>query len=196
MSSKPKVFCIGFHKTGTTSMEKALKMLGYRVTGGNWVKEEGIGEVVLERALALVPQYDAFQDNPWPILYQELDRAFPGSKFILTMRPPEKWFASMLKNFGTDRTPMREWIYGVGHPQGNEAIYLERYNRHNREVLEYFADRPQDFLLMDLAAGDGWDKLCPFLGLPMRTDPFPHANTARKKFLKRALKPVKKLFGQ
>jgi hypothetical protein len=192
MINKPKVFCIGFHKTGTTSMEKALKQLGYRVTGGNWVKEEGIGDVVLERALALVPKFDAFQDNPWPILYKELDRAFPGSKFILTMRPPEKWFASMVKNFGTDRTPMREWIYGIGHPEGNEAIYIERYNRHNREVLEYFANRTQDFLLMDLAAGDGWEKLCPFLGVPVRGDPFPHANQAQSKTLKRLWQGMKR----
>ena len=27
----PKVFCIGFQKTGTTSLESALKILGYRV---------------------------------------------------------------------------------------------------------------------------------------------------------------------
>jgi len=175
-------------------MEKALKLLGYRVTGGNWVKEEGIGEVVLERALALVRQYDAFQDNPWPILYKELDQAFPGSKFILTMRPAEKWFASMAKNFGTDRTPMREWIYGVGYPEGNEALYVERYNRHNREVLEYFANRPQDFLVMDLAAGDGWEKLCPFLGVPLHDAPFPHANQAKSKTLKRYWQGIKRKF--
>ena len=30
---KPKVFCIGFHKTGTKSLRKALATLGYRVTG-------------------------------------------------------------------------------------------------------------------------------------------------------------------
>ncbi len=30
---KQKVFCIGFHKTGTSSLALALKTLGYRVAG-------------------------------------------------------------------------------------------------------------------------------------------------------------------
>src|SRR5215472_9937783 len=34
---KTKVFGIGFHKTATTSLAKALSYLGYRVTGPNWV---------------------------------------------------------------------------------------------------------------------------------------------------------------
>jgi hypothetical protein len=32
---KTKVFGIGFHKTATTSLAKALSYLGYRVTGPN-----------------------------------------------------------------------------------------------------------------------------------------------------------------
>ncbi len=34
---KTKVFCIGFHKTGTSSLAVALKTFGYRVTGPNGV---------------------------------------------------------------------------------------------------------------------------------------------------------------
>jgi len=68
-----------------------------------------------------------------------------------------------------------------GAPEGNEAVYLERYERHNREVLEYFRDRPDDFLMMDFAAGDGWDKLCPFLGEKKPRQPFPHANKATRR---------------
>jgi UDP-N-acetylmuramate-alanine ligase len=37
-----KVFCIGFHKTGTTSLAVALKTLGYRVTGPNGVHDPDI----------------------------------------------------------------------------------------------------------------------------------------------------------
>jgi hypothetical protein len=35
-------------------------------------------------------------------------------------------------------TPMREWIHGLGRPKGNENIYIARYERHNRQVMEYF----------------------------------------------------------
>lgn len=197
MAEKTKVFCVGFQKTGTTSMGAALEILGYRVTGGNWARDPEVSRVALQRALETAPLYDAFQDNPWPLLYKEMDKAFPGSKFIMTIRPPEQWLKSAVKGFGTGTSPVREWIYGegAGSPVGNERVWLDRYERHNREVLEYFANRPGDFMIMDLAAGDGWEKLCGFLGMPVPKVPFPHANPAHKKFLKRTLKSIKRRLG-
>ena len=147
---KPKVFCIGFHKTGTTSLAVALKLLGYRVTGPNNTKDPDIADKVYALADELSENYDAFQDNPWPVLYREMDERWPGSKFILTRRPSDAWIRSQVKDFGLAETPMRRWIYGVGCPQGNEAVFVERYERHNRDVLEYFRERPNDLLLLDL----------------------------------------------
>lgn len=177
-------------------MEKALKLLGYRVTGGNWVRDPDVAQVALRRALDLVPQYDAFQDNPWPMLYKEMDKAFPGSKFIMTIRSPERWIKSAVKGFGTQSTPMREWIYGVGNgcPAGHEDVWVRRYEQHNREVMEYFAGR-SDFIIMDLAGGDGWEKLCGFLGEPLPAEPFPHANPAYRKFIKRVAKSIRIRLG-
>ena len=75
---------------------------------------------------------------------------------------------------------MRRWIYGenAGCPEGNEDTYIKRYERHNREVLEYFSDRPGDLLVMDIPADAGWEKLCAFLGHDVPDKPFPHANKA------------------
>lgn len=174
----PKIFCIGFHKTGTTSLAEALRKLGYRVTGPNGVHNPHISENVLAVAARAVERFDAFQDNPWPVIYRALDQRYPGSKFILTLREPKSWIRSQVQHFGRRDTEMRKWIYGVGHPEGNEELYLKRYATHNREVFEYFKDRPDDLLVMDLAKGDGWEKLCPFLGKPVPTEPFPHANKA------------------
>jgi hypothetical protein len=177
---KPKVFCIGFHKTGTTTLEVALKKLGYRVTGSFGTKDPGIAGKVHEMAYEMVEEFDAFEDNPWPILYKELDARFVGSKFILTRRPAEAWIRSQVKDFASTETPMRRWIYGenAGCPEGNEEIYVARYERHNREVLEYFKDRPDDLLVVDLPADASWDKLCAFLGRDVPDEPFPHANKA------------------
>jgi hypothetical protein len=175
---KTKVFGIGFHKTGTTSLAKALTILGYRVTGPNGVDDPAIAEHVYEMAFDLAKKFDAFQDNPWPILYRELDKEFPNSKFVLTIRPTSPWIKSILNHFDQDDTAMRKWIYGVGHPKGNEAIYVDRYERHNREVLEYFSGRTNDFLILDVTRGEGWQKLCPFLGKRIPSAAFPCANTA------------------
>jgi hypothetical protein len=171
-----KVFCIGFHKTGTKSLASALTTLGYRVTGPNGVSDPDIAKNVYALAFDLIERFDAFQDNPWPILYKEVDRRCPGSRFVLTIRSSERWIRSMVSHFGSQVTPMRQWIYGPGCPAGNEAIYVRRYEAHNREVLEYFKDRPGDLTVMNLAAGDGWDKLCAFLGKPTPNVPFPHEN--------------------
>lgn len=171
-----KVFGIGFHKTGTKSLAKALRILGYRVTGPNGVHDPDISKNVHELAESLVPKFDAFQDNPWPIIYRELDAKYPGSKFILTTRSSSSWIKSQVGHFGSDETPMREWIYGVGAPKGHEEIYIRRYERHNQDVLKYFKDRKGDLLEMDFTGGDGWDKLCGFLGCKIPPLPFPHAN--------------------
>jgi hypothetical protein len=173
-----KIFCIGFHKTGTTSLAVALKKLGYSVTGPNGVQDLNISQNVFVMAYALVEQYDAFQDNPWPIIYKELDTKYPGSKFILTLRDSKSWIRSQVRHFGVQETPMRKWIYGVGCPEGNEEIYVNRFENHNKEVLAYFKERPSDLLILNLAKGDGWERLCPFLEKEIPNEPFPHANKA------------------
>jgi hypothetical protein len=171
-----KVFGIGFHKTGTKTLAVALRELGYRVTGPNGTRDPDIADKVLAMARELSREYEAFQDNPWPLLYREMDQLHPGSKFILTVRPAMSWIKSITSFFGSDETPMRGWIYGVASPRGNEETYLRRYNRHNEEVREYFRDRHCDFLEMDFSAGDGWERLCGFLGKPVPEKPFPHRN--------------------
>ena len=97
-------------------------------------------------ARRIVPKFDAFQDNPWPIIYRFLDKEYPGSKFILTIRPSDKWIGSVTDHFSKGRPPMREWIYGPGkaNPIGNEAVYVERYERHNREVIDELPDPALD----------------------------------------------------
>ena len=175
MTTGPKVFGIGFHKTGTTSLGQALTTLGYRV--GDWfpVSHPSTQEV-LRRAFAELDQYDAFQDNPWPLLYRELDERCPGSKFILTLRPMEEWIASLTEHFGKEDTAMRTWIYGVGHPAGNEGVFVERHEAHIAEVKEYFRNRPDDLLVLRLTEGEGWAPLSAFLRKPVPPLPFPHAN--------------------
>lgn len=194
--TRTKVFCIGFHKTGTTSLERALEYLGYRVIGRKRLKGLHSHAELLAACCDLVPRYNAFQDNPWPLFYRELDKKFPGSKFILTVRPPEAWLRSQVKHFGAKMSRMRQWIYGKGCPDGNEAIYLARYNNHNAEVVDYFRERPNDLLVIDLTAGAGWTDICKFLGHPLPDVPFPHSNTAADRKERNTLKDAWILPGQ
>lgn len=176
--NKPKVFCIAFHKTGTTSLADALKTLSYRITGPNGVGDPNIAENAWPMARELVGRFDAFRDNPWPVLFEKLDLAFPGSKFILTERDPSAWIESVVAHFGAQETPMRKWIYGFGSPLGHEDIYVDRYMNHNALVKNYFSCRSHDFLRMQIMEGDGWDKLCGFLEVDRPEIDFPHSNRA------------------
>lgn len=66
-----------------------------------------------------------------------------------------------------------------------ETLEFERdkmiagYHRHHADVRRYFADRPDDLLEMRIAEGDGWEKLCPFLGVEVPDGEFPRTNERR-----------------
>jgi len=188
-----KVFCIGFHKTGTTSMKTALRILGYRVTGPDHVNDRDIARTLHEVTAALSDRYDAFQDNPWPLVYREMDARHPGSKFILTLRDEDRWYASSRNHFRGRKTPMRKLIYGpdAGGPKDNEELYKARMRRHNEEVRDYFRDRPDDLLEIDITRGDArWEPICTFLELPVPDRPFPFANKTPYGFLPRVARSL------
>lgn len=178
-----KIFGIGFHKTGTSSLKEALQILGFSVRGAFGNDRPDISEKAWDMARRLIPRYDAFEDNPWPLLYELLDQHYDDSKFILTVRDPDSWIKSVTKHFSGYETPMRQWIYGYGDPAGHEALYLDRYHRHNQEVIEHFSGREgKDFLILRLTEGEGWEKLCPFLGVESPGDiPIPHRNRAKQR---------------
>lgn len=165
-----KVFCIGFHKTGTTSLGVVLRRLCYRVQGAYKTRDRDfvakLAHGDLEELFSVAERADAFRDSPWPIFYRELDERFPGSRFILTLRDPDSWIKSAVNHFGHQvdpNSPMRELIYGVATPIGNEGVYLERFKRHNDEVRAFFSGREGDLLAIDLNDGDALGLICRFL---------------------------------
>lgn len=184
-----KVFGVGFHKTGTTSLGAALAALGYRTCDGAAAVREAVGHPEMMRLLhahqlepimKVAERYDGFTDNPWFILYRELDQRFPGSKFILTVRDEQRWLESAVRYFGESDSDLRVWIYGSGRPAGNEPRWLERYRAHNAQVREYFRHRPGDLLVVDWEQGSGWEDLGRFLGRAPLSQPFPHLTKPRR----------------
>jgi hypothetical protein len=171
-----KVFGLGFHRTGTTSLQTALEELGYRVIGmreSEWHAFEKGDDKLIWQA---VNQYDGFRDMPWPLMYEWLDANIKNARFVLTYRDPESW-ARSCSNFYKDRPhPMFKTIYGFDSFAGNEEIAIRRYQSHLDSVRAYFADRDEKLLEVNWEAGDGWRELCSFLDerIPNRT--FPTAN--------------------
>ncbi|MCB9173565.1 MAG: hypothetical protein H6587_12690 [Flavobacteriales bacterium] len=173
---KQKVFGLGFHKTGTSSLASALHALGHNVCGQQNALHKDLINGNINIFTTLAKNYDAFEDDPWYLLYKELDEAFPNSKFILTDRDVDSWYNSCLNHFFEDTTPIRDYIYGDGRPKGNEENFKRIYLKHQTDVINYFKNRPNDFLIINFTKGEGWEKLCPFLGVEIPNKPIPHAN--------------------
>lgn len=188
-----KIIGVGFQKTGTSSLRDALRYLDYTVGDTRYKLLPAILRGDYERVLRDLARYDAVEDNPWCIIYKALDKRIDNAKFILTIREEEAWYRSVNRHIGNLRDPMHEWIYGRGKglPQEDKAHTIAVYRKHNAEVLEYFKDRPDDLLVMDFTKGDGWDKLCPFLGKTIPNVPIPHANNYKNTNARTRLKQLK-----
>lgn len=179
MTTKPhKVFCIGFMKTGTTTLNRALSVLGYRVSHNSWRWLNLIFTQDWKTLKTKMDDWDAVEDNPIPIIYKELDALYPGSKFILTTRDPEKWYQSVSYHIGDLLTPMHEWLFGKGKglPNEDKTHTMNVFTTHHKNVTKYFKDRPDDLLIIDVTKMADWTTLCDFLNEAIPEVDFPHAN--------------------
>ncbi len=105
------------------------------------------------------------KDNLTPIYafenFRELDKQYPGSKFILNTRNVEDWINSRI------RFLERGYFYckhGDGFHNSQEALnqcWREHWDEHTSNVREYFSNRPEDLLEFDLDK-DGPEKIADF----------------------------------
>jgi hypothetical protein len=177
-----RIFGIGLHKTATTSLHTALQLLGYESAhwnSGVWARDIW-NEIRTFSVSPTIEKTYAASDLPISILYKELDHAYAGSKFILTIRDEIEWLRSVQNHF-TYKNPHRwEWdaypfsnkihkiIYGC---KGFDAVvFLKRYRKHNTDVMDYFKDRPDDLLVIKIPR---WEELCNFLRKPIPKIAYP-----------------------
>ncbi|WP_117198283.1 sulfotransferase family protein [Nocardiopsis sp. TNDT3] len=134
----------------------------------------------------------------WPLsfFWRELADAFPDARILLTVRDPHRWYESMRatifkivseaggKPAGAGVPPLlgtilplldRMWLSHFGVPSGgnpDEATAVAAFERHTARVV---AEVPADRLLV-YRAGEGWERLCAFLGADVPNEPFPRLN--------------------
>ncbi len=215
--SPPTVQIIGagFGRTGTLSLREALRLLGFgpcdhmvenfanpeRFTlWSDAVRRKQRGEVIDWRPL--MSGYRATVDWPTAFFWRELADAYPEAKVIVTVRDPNRWYASACATIFNLRTradgsvlaQVARALYGLAKPEiqdgyrvvedvvwegtfhgrfAEPAYALHVFSEHTREVQETL---PKERLLI-FDVSDGWTPLCAFLGVPVPTDePFPHIN--------------------
>ena len=165
----PKVFCVGYNKTGTTTLGKSLEMLGYenmsfyRFLYRN-VYMKGHRRIIVTFAA----RFDSFDDLPWLCedMIPTLDKAFPQSKFIYLERDEDSWFSSMYKH-----KTMKKGI------EPNMEKELNKFREHRKFVYTYFKDAAADrFLSISISDPTGFQKLADFLGKSAPQKEFPIYN--------------------
>lgn len=202
-----KVFCIGANKTGTTSVEHVLRSLG--LTLGEQGQAERLVHDWAMRDYRRIIKYcqsaEAFQDIPFSLhgTFKVLDGAFPRSKFILTVRNnSDEWFGSLVrfhsKIVGKGRVPTADDLRQINYRYPgfmldvlklsygadestlyNRDVYIQYYEDHNNQVKEYFKDRSDDLLVLNVEEADAMERLVKFLGYPYTGQKMPHLNASK-----------------
>ncbi|HSC67805.1 MAG TPA: sulfotransferase [Cellvibrio sp.] len=178
-----KLFIIGLPRTGTTSISVALLDYGFKVAHTAYTK----------RAFELA---DVIADAPCFSDYRELDKLFPGSKFVYLDRTLAAWIPSMqmlLKKMLPELTPKSGYLNVVLKRCINSTFKLSAvddpltaehlancYTCHHQEVFNYFSGR-DDFLAIDVSHEGSLQTLLNFLGIDVaKVDKFPHLNTGKQ----------------
>ena len=136
-----------------------MRRLGYSHFGYDRDLENSRRRGDLDRCLDWAEHFDSFDDCPWfsPDIIAAFRARFPGSYYVLLERDEAEWIRSYI---------------AFTKPKCSPTEALRRYRDHLERVLEVLADEP-NLLRLNVCAGDGYEKLCPFLGIGMPNEPFP-----------------------
>jgi hypothetical protein len=181
---RPRIFGIGLNKTGTSSFHEAITILGFESLHWGGMDVHNRVQAAIDAGLPLLanldPRFDAFSDigllsRRFPIL----DRQYPGSKFVLTVRPVDEWIDSRCRHVARNVVRKAAGEYEGTFLVVDEEKWRAEWDHHMTRVHDYFAGR-DDFIEIDVTSGPGWTPLCALLGVPEPASPFPWANRDRK----------------
>jgi hypothetical protein len=205
-----KIFNIGFPKTGTTSLNQALNELGfksihnpkhfrkqsmegrYHFDNDNWQAITNFGEHFYPQLDQAYPHSKFIltvrDEMDWLNSWKQQIGTTTGNEVMTRWtwtRPLKKWLrlikAVMENDLQMSHKLSRIDIFGAYKFNPERCLYV--YRLHQKNAEEYFKERPHDFLVMDICAGDGWAKLCPFLEIDAIPNlPFPYKRPQKSPF--------------
>lgn len=183
------VFGLGLSRTGTRSLTEGLHVLGFDTV--HYPVDPGTLRALVRGDLQFpaLDHYMGLTDITICSYYEDMDRRFPDSKFVLTTRDEETWLASCRRHWdnsgisGRKHDPgkevyrqiqvfLRTTVYGT--QEFDSDSFRRTYRRHAENVRRYFSGRRDKLLILDLSSGEGFTQLAPFLGAQVPHVPFPH----------------------
>ena len=200
-----KVICAGLCKTGTKSIAKALRSLGYTVYdylehryfhGNEWLDLYCEGK--LPNFAAMYKDVDAVIALPASFWYEEIFEAFPDSKVILSVRGggEDDWVQSWAKQNEQIQNPgfltriVVRWFSRATVRRGwlfLDAASVAAFGSLDSKSTVLFKKKyrehnarvksviPQEKLLI-YDIKQGWQPLCEFLGCHVPKHEFPREN--------------------
>src|SRR5579871_1706046 len=194
-----KVVGTGLGRTGTKSMQTALGMLGVGpchhmvevfknpASMQLWV-DAAEGRPNWE---AIFDGYQSVVDYPGAAHWRALVDYYPDAKVLHTVRDPDQWFDSTQATIFAPRSPAVEmqgppaaFFNSIMGPMrehiADRAFMTDYFRRHTEEVKAKVA--PERLLIYEV--GEGWDRRCAFLGVPVPAEPYPSENS-RAEFIGR-----------
>lgn len=176
-TSPTKVFGIGLSKTGTSSLQKALEVIGY----------PGVHNPPCDTVLQLAEERKSLTDAAVIPYYRTLRWKYPDAKFVLTTRDTEDWLDSCRAHWSrvqpseSDVKTRQNRIAIYGREDFNADDFRRIKEAHEKTVKTLFNSEPHRLLVMDITKEDEWEKLCSFLGVPIPDKEFPRENRRDKK---------------
>ena len=177
---RPRVFGIGLNKTGTSSLHEALTILGYRSLHWGGPPVDGWWSGPGRRATPALPT-STRTSTPSPTSsrstgnFELVDQQYPGSRFVLTVRPVEEWLESRRRHVERNRVRKAAGEYDGVFLEVDLDGWRAEFDDHCAAVRSYFASRT-DYLEIDLTERPSWTPLCELVGEPVPDQPYPWAN--------------------
>lgn len=171
-----KIICVGLPKTGTTSLKKALQILGYNVM--SW--SERAAKLYHDRKYYTLyhdymEKFDAFTDAPWSLMYKKFDIVFKDCRFIYTMRSFETLYRSLKNHIDNVKKNNLSLVYPFSDVNDKKTI-IEYFVKWENQIAEYFSNDDRLLIMRIFNTKNNWESLCKFLNKPIPNVPFPHVN--------------------
>jgi hypothetical protein len=164
---KPMIFGVGLNKTGTTSICRALELLGWAPRHNSEANE------LSARSWRWPGGVNAFLDGPLHRHQWRLAEGFRDAMFIQTIRPQDDWINSRVIHVLHNR------LRNDGDPwtEIDTASWAREWQDWRTEAERFRARYRRRVLLWDVTDAPHWGPICDFLNLPAPDVPFPHENS-------------------
>ncbi|MDI5987288.1 tetratricopeptide repeat protein [Halomonas sp. M4R5S39] len=195
---KRKVFVVGFPKSGTSTIQKALEKTGY--SSAHWKVEEGYVGELMYRGLEdhddpwyYLARYEAVTQadvclpdqgvDCWPNLdfhvIKKIKEKHPDCLFVLNWREPKDTVSSITRWRDLQSRILKSEAPRLPKGVGGDSEILYWIEEHIGRVREFFKDDP-NFVEIDISDADAPDVLGDKLGLKLGWWGVANANARNK----------------